>query len=115
MSGFHFCGGGGGWSNTAPQNCGGVGKRAPLTNTILSNEKVRIYFFRIFPGGGGSPAWSLYAPPFFGVCLFFHQTISAFERQINKTRHYTNVACCEVLSSGRLARQAAIQMSFVVK
>ena len=34
--------------------------------------------------------------------LPFHQTISAFERQISKTRRYTNVVCCEVLSSGRL-------------
>ena len=26
----------------------------------------------------------------------FHQTISAFERQISKTGRYTNVVCCEV-------------------
>ena len=39
--------------------------------------------------------------------LPFHQTISAFERRFSKTKRYTNVICCQVLSSGRLAGGAA--------
>ena len=51
----------------------------------------------------------------FWCMLYFHQTISAFGRHISKTRRYTNVVCCQVLSSGIFSRRAAIQMSFVAK
>ena len=46
--GFSLRGGGGG-VNRAPKSWGGgggVGKRAQLTDTILTNEKVRIHIFR---------------------------------------------------------------------
>ena len=77
-----------------------------LLNTpmcVRSKCSVRIGDFGSTPGGGGV------------LILLFHQAISPFERQISKTRRYTNVVCCEVLCSRRLARRAAIQMSFVVK
>ena len=41
--------------------------------------------------------------------------ISASARQISKTGCYTNVVCCEVLSSGSLARRATIQMLFIAQ
>ena len=41
MSVFHFRGGGG--SMEPPKTGGGFGKRAQLTDTILTNEKVRIH------------------------------------------------------------------------
>ena len=51
MLGFYLRGwvggGGGGGGNRAPQNWrGGFGKRAQLTDTIITNEKeLRIHFF----------------------------------------------------------------------
>ena len=48
MSGFHFRGGGGGSIEPPKTGEGGFGKRAQLTDTILTNEKVRIHVFQEF-------------------------------------------------------------------
>ena len=76
-------------------------------NTLMcvhSKCSVRIGDFGSTPGGGRlGPVQR----------LLFHQAIGAFERQISKTRRCTNVVCCEVLSSGRLAKRAAMQIPLV--
>ena len=50
------------------------------------------------PGFGRQWVWGAWRQwrPLFLCLLLFHQTISAFERQISKTGHYTNIVCCEV-------------------
>ena len=92
MSGFEFGGGGG---SIEPPKTGGFGKRAQLTGTILTGEKVRIH--------GGNFACEV---------AIFDESFSAPDIATRGAIQMPFVARCFQL---RLARRAAMQMSVVAQ